>query len=437
MLARRAYQEDTVSTSHLAFTEKRRSMRIDQTILLTVRGTDAASTPYIEKVPTLTLSCHGCRYRSKHEVSLGYLVLLELGGSNHGLLDSTQARVKWLKETMLGKERAWDVAVELETPGNFWGVVSPPDDWLAALGRAKLGQELRIVSRSEQQIEPVSKRVSAHASILEPTPASSAPGTNEHIQNLVSDALMTAFVKQKDILLGQFRAQLQEEMAKTLNRVVGHCKEELVHKVLRELSTTLEVSARNAHENWVNKIEEGVKSATIRMTAQATLVSEQIEDVTAAAIEQLQLKKDLLRRETTDELKIGSLTTCQQAEDFLQQAAQQFFDKMQQRTVELKDQLETNVDERMARVDCELDKKSSELLDRTQLALLKVSAVCQDTVQGQLQTLALSATEQLAKSLNEQAAEISNNSLSQLQSCTRRYLENISGTIAEVSRKTA
>lgn len=94
-----------MATSHLAYEEKRRSIRIDQTILLTVRGMDAFRAPYVEMVPTLTLSCHGCRYRSKHEVILGNLVLLELGGPKQVGLDSTQARVKWLKETKVGEER--------------------------------------------------------------------------------------------------------------------------------------------------------------------------------------------------------------------------------------------------------------------------------------------------------------------------------------------
>ena len=79
-----------MATSHLAYEEKRRSIRIDQTILLTVRGMDAFRTPYVEMVPTLTLSCHGCRYRSKHEVILGNLVLLELGG----LIKSVWTRLK-------------------------------------------------------------------------------------------------------------------------------------------------------------------------------------------------------------------------------------------------------------------------------------------------------------------------------------------------------
>ena len=425
-----------MATSHLAYEEKRRSIRIDQTILLTVRGMDAFRAPYVEMVPTLILSCHGCRYRSKHEVILGNLVLLELGGPKQVGLDSTQARVKWLKETKVGEERIWDVAVELETPGNFWGVASPPEDWLRPLesnmfSRAKSGQELQVVPRSEQQIGSVN-RVSAQFSM----PASLAPGFSEQVQKSASEALAAVLVKEKDSVIGQFRAQLQNEMTTTLHRVIGRCKEELVHEVLRELTKELEASARSAHENWVNKIEEDLNSAAIRMTAQVKQVSERTEVMATTAIEELQLKINLLRREMTDELKIASLNICQQAEDFSQQSAQQFVNQMQERIVELKNQLESHVNERLARADCELDKKSTALLDQTQLALLKVSEGCQQSVQGQLRALAVLAAEQLLNTLNEQATEISKKSFSQLQDCTRRYLASISGSIAEVSKKT-
>jgi hypothetical protein len=435
-----------VPTSQLAHVQKRRSTRIDQAILLTVRGMDAFRAPYIETVPTLTLSCHGCRYRSKHEVILGDIVQLELRESARGSLPvSTQARVKWLTPITIGKEGVWDVAVELETPGNFWGVASPPEDWLLApepkvISRAKSGQELRVVSRSEQQIGPGPNRIVAPLPALESAPASLASflaGLNEHVQQLVSEAATAVVVKEKESLIDQFRAHLQDEMTRTLDRAIVNCKEELVHRALKELTKELEASARRTQEHWVSKIEEGMSSAAMRITDQATQVSEHIENMAATAIERLQLKMDTLRREATDELKIGSLSICQQAEDFCQQSAQKFANQVQQRTSELKNQFESNVNERVARAGCELDQKVTAFLEESKVALLKLSEGCQESVRGQLRALAVSAVGQLANTLNERAAEIAKQRLSELQDCTRGYLESISGSIAEVSKRTA
>jgi hypothetical protein len=58
-------------------------------------------------------------------------------------------------------------------------------------------------------------------------------------------------------------------------------------------------------------------------------------------------------------------------------------------------------------------------------------------VQGQLRTLAISSVGQLANTLNERAAELSKQCMNELQDWTSGYLESISGSIAEVSKKTS
>src|ERR1700688_4227354 len=42
----------------------RRSTRRDEAVLVTVSGVDARRGPYTEKVSTLTINCHGCKYPS-------------------------------------------------------------------------------------------------------------------------------------------------------------------------------------------------------------------------------------------------------------------------------------------------------------------------------------------------------------------------------------
>ena len=426
-------------TSQLAHVEKRRSMRINQTVLLMISGVDALRAPYVEKVPTLTLSCHGCRYRSKHEVIPGDIVLLGVAESAERPLVSTQARVKWLKPTTMGTERLWEVNVELETPGNVWGVVSPPEDWFAAESKvigAKSGQELRVVPRSEQQVASVLHRVAAQFSVLEPAPASLDPflvGLNEHIQKMIAEAAIFVFVKEKDSIIEKFRAQLQDETNKALDRVIGCCEDKLIHTAARELNAF----ARSTQEHWVNKIDEGLNHASARMVAQATEVSGAIENLAASAIEQLQLKMDALRGQTMDDFRIGSLNMCKQAVDFVQQSADRFANQMQQRMSELRVQFENNVNERLARAGYELEQKSSAVLDLNKLVLLKLSEDCQETVQGRLQDLAVSTTNELATTLDERAAEISKQHLGEVQGCTRRYLESISGSLTEALKKTA
>ena len=431
--------EESVETSPFASEERRRSTRIERTILLTVRGIDTSRSPYVERVPTLILSCHGCCYRSKHEVILGNLVLLEINGPNQGALDSTQARIKWLRETKPGEEKMWDVAVELETPGNFWGLETPPNDWTRTLESRMSslfpsGQELQVEALSEQLAGRRTNRVT-HLSAIEAMPTESAPGFNGHLERVASQALMAVLINEKQTVLGQFRAQLQEEMTQTLNRVVGSCKGEMVHNVLSEIREVLDDSVRSTQENWDNKIEEGLNSATARMTAQAVQAKVLLEDMASQTIEQLRREMNLLRLEMMDQVKIESLQVCKLAEDFLQKSEQQFARHIQERSGQSKCQFEGEINLTLARAGGDLDSKSAELLDQTRRALTTLSEGYQQTTQGKLEDLAALAAERVLNILNDQAAEVTKKSLSQLQGCTHRYLENVSRSLAELSQK--
>jgi len=76
---------------------------------------------------TVDVSCHGCRLVApcafQHKTRLRLTVL----SSNR----STTAHVVRSIPVQPGPQvDAWYVAVELDAPGNVWGVESPPPDWL-------------------------------------------------------------------------------------------------------------------------------------------------------------------------------------------------------------------------------------------------------------------------------------------------------------------
>src|ERR1700688_1252894 len=118
-----------VSSHQFAYAQKRRSTRVDQAIQLVVQGVGALREPYQEQVSTLSISCHGCTYQSKHEVIQGETVYLDIKPPTNGSVAcSSKARVKWTQK-IGAKERAFQIAVELEIAGNIWGIAAPPADW--------------------------------------------------------------------------------------------------------------------------------------------------------------------------------------------------------------------------------------------------------------------------------------------------------------------
>ena len=82
-----------------------------------------------ERTSTVTVNCHGCRYQSKHYVLKNMWLTLEVPHPDAAQEPrSVRARVMWIRRPHTVRE-LFQVGVELEVPGNFWGIAFPPHDW--------------------------------------------------------------------------------------------------------------------------------------------------------------------------------------------------------------------------------------------------------------------------------------------------------------------
>ena len=108
---------------------KRRSTRIVQAVPLVVTGVDALGRPFQERTSTLIINCHGCRYQSKHYVLKNMWVTLEIPHPETGHpARMVRGRVAWIQRPRTVRQ-LFQVALELDLPGNVWGIAFPPDDW--------------------------------------------------------------------------------------------------------------------------------------------------------------------------------------------------------------------------------------------------------------------------------------------------------------------
>src|SRR5277367_2273118 len=108
---------------------KRRSTRIVQAVPLAVTGVDALGRPFTERTSTLIINCHGCRYQSKHYVLKNMWVTLEIPNPESGQqARNVRGRVAWIQRPRTVRQ-LFQVALELEQPGNAWGMAFPPEDW--------------------------------------------------------------------------------------------------------------------------------------------------------------------------------------------------------------------------------------------------------------------------------------------------------------------
>jgi hypothetical protein len=239
----------------LAYLPDRRSTRIEQSVHITIRGLDASRSPYEEKAATLSVNCHGCRYLSRNNVLRGDNATLEVGQLSDGRPRySTQARVISVKR--LGPdEELFDVAVELESPRNIWGIASPPEDWppvpevAEPIGSAR---ELHIVRREAPGL-PESGALSSLPPLLVQVMAS----LHERMGASLSEAAEAAAATARDDgrSLSEFRGRLENEAAKVLERVVTASMEDLARRA-QKLRDSHEAALRSTCELWLRKFQQ-------------------------------------------------------------------------------------------------------------------------------------------------------------------------------------
>lgn len=139
-----------VETSHTGI-ERRRSERVMQSLPVIVRGVDLLGQPFEERSSTLDLNLHGCRYASKYHLPRNSWVTLEIvRGTERG---NVRARVAWVQRPRSVREM-FQIAVELESAGNFWGIETTPVDWHQA--RAA-GYPAESESRTDQLNDPIAE----------------------------------------------------------------------------------------------------------------------------------------------------------------------------------------------------------------------------------------------------------------------------------------
>lgn len=449
-----------MSSNPVAYTQKRRSSRIDQAIMLAVQGVDALRAPYREEVTTATISCHGCTYQMKHEVVPGDIVVLNMGQSAKGHSEfSTRARVKSIQKLNIAPNgEAYKVGVELEIAGNIWGIASPPADWFPEQ-TAKLresanpGRELRLIARTEPQgalarseattTLPLPKKSEA-AAALSPWFSDLMGALSNQIQVTVSEITAATLANEKNRLLQEFRVQLQREAAGTIERVIAVSKDELAKRGLKVLKEGAEATIRTSHEGLVAAIERDVEGAKQRMTAQGNELSQNITNMASGTVERLQRTFEASRAEAAEHfvsrLREQVAPVVEEARGDLQKlAASQTAIKEESQALcrDVRSQLESAASASLQQTHEELDKHSASAVNDCSDKLYELSHAFDKIARESAHAMIASATDDAKKSLEARASEISNHFTGELEGHIRSYLEFIGESIAEFPKKTS
>jgi hypothetical protein len=266
--------EAALSTS--ADLRKRRSTRIVQAVPLQVTGVDALGRPFVERTSSLILNCHGCRYQSKHYVLKNMWVKLEVPNPDAEQPPRTvRGRVAWIQRPRTVRQ-LFQVALELETPGNVWGIGFPPEDWFAfkehektqaAAAAATLGlpqtslptpvtEGAEAPPHASAHAQPAASETEFHVSLNEPE---AIPNTGpDNVRVFPSPASATD-------------ASLQ--LARHVTRLLAEARQQIQATAREAAAQAVSAERRISADQWDQKVAEA---------------REQLSQELAAAIEELQ-----------------------------------------------------------------------------------------------------------------------------------------------------
>ena len=244
---------------------KRRSTRIMQSVPLAVTGVDALGRPFTERTSTLIINCHGCRYQSKHYVLKNMWVTLEVPHPEAGQPPrSVRGRVAWIQRPRTVRQ-LFQVALELETPGNTWGIAFPPSDWFPMQEPTRSATAYESAhDLSARAVEPAE----IHLPLNEPAEASSASLPQDNLRLFPAPASATD-------------ASLQ--LARHMARLMADAKQQIQAAAREVAAQAVAAERRISMDEWEQRISVAHEQLAENVAAAVTRIQEESEISSRAA----------------------------------------------------------------------------------------------------------------------------------------------------------
>jgi hypothetical protein len=382
-----------VSQSSLAKTpdnfvreEARRSTRIERSVPLIVFGQNRMGEPFVERTVSTSINLHGCRYPSRHDYGVGAWVTLQVVGLNvEPKPPAVRARVKSIHMSQSARELQ-QVGVELENPGNVWGIAIPPQDWLA------LGETNTLMAQFSPAVAPapvvppitpepeepevnMEHKMAEVATFPSPSPATAKPqppkladapkpqrivitpdglinALQGRLQQAAEKAVQTAVTKQVDDAVQTTVTKRVDEAVSKAVAAIDDIRLSSVREVQQLFPTPVEGAKLSSKEEIASEVASHWKEQMEKYRGQAEEMAQRLENQAA------ELKRELAR-------------------------SQEFLEKMQR---EMEPQVHARLNEAVARAISEFEGTAARTVDRryerllentqalTQEALLKLDA---------------------------------------------------------------
>jgi hypothetical protein len=274
--------------------ELRRSSRIEHAVSLIVLGTNRRGEIFQERTAAVAVNLHGCRYSSRHEYAPDGWVTLQITGTDGANSRPVRARVRSVFTAQTARELC-QVGVELETPGNIWGVSTPPEDWQRQIGVSNpMSQTSGVASAREDgpapssDHQPVPLERKAEVTMFPGSPAPSAsnavdskdPGKPERVV-ITAEQLLQALQGKIQIAADKavqtsLSAQLDEAVKSALGKIEEGWKANV--KQTEEFSASRLTAAQTLWDKELHTYRDRAEDVARRIEALTALAQQTLGD---------------------------------------------------------------------------------------------------------------------------------------------------------------
>ena len=447
--------------------DMRRSTRIVRAVPMRVTGLDLLGQPFWERTATLVVNSHGCQFPSKQKLKKNSWVTL--GVTDHQanrLLHSVQARVVCVQPPE-ARQGFFHIAVELEVPGNVWGVTLPPGDWLpfrkpnplrTSTTAAEPPKTARAPTASPASVSEAEHREGSPSLGGEVGTPSAPPVSEVQEQNhkMVREAASVAVAAETSRLVGELRTQLQEEAKKIVEGMAAAHTDQWVRRAAEKLHEAQQASAKALHEQWSRKIGLDLQQASEHLAARGAELNHSAESLAARTVEQVQLLLEGTGRDSASRFVsrlqqqlapllehtqqvLTKLEAYKEPAELTSQAHGDHFERTLQQSVleaaarmqETGLQFEQAIRDRLTKALEELERKGTAAISVMLDGFQAISESYQKEAHSRLQA----ALEQGTNHLREKAAEIPRLFAAELDDYIRSNTEHVRGSIAELAKE--
>ncbi|GEM_PF-3695336 len=236
--------------------EKRRSTRVVRAVPIIVVATDALGQTFRESTSTMVVDCYGCKFQSQNYVPKHSMVTVEIFHAPGWDRRVIRGRVVWLQRPRTHREK-YQIAIEMDVPGNVWGVTPPPSDWFP--------HPDDIAQAPIEVLDPVPSDIAGEMeketggglmAETETQPAADEPAPQR--QTELSEPEEITFTRE------QLDGEIREAIGKTLRAVIEKAAANAVRDLLEDVaerSSEIVEAARRVSEETAQEVDAKLRSA--------------------------------------------------------------------------------------------------------------------------------------------------------------------------------